>query len=148
MAFRVFIAWTIMFSLLMKWILQPNLPQFHSYTELSFKRFYPRAVKGTYNFFFETHKKAQNRTSLSSEVKIKFDFVMSVWDKQQTSVFNKKSWRLRFGCIISFSYIGPVDNIINSLHVIRTQVLILKVVCMFPHINSKKGNKTCEENIS
>lgn len=68
---------------------------------------------------------------------------MSVWDKQQTSVFNKKGWRLWFSCIISFSHIGPVDNIINSLHVIRTQVLILKVVCMFPHINSKKGNKTC-----
>ena len=91
--FRVFIAWTIMLNLIMKWILCPHLPQFHSYTELSFKRFYPRAVKGTYNFFFETHKKAQNRTSLSSEVKIKIWFCHE--RMRQTANFSVQQEKLK-----------------------------------------------------
>ena len=36
----------------------------------------------------------------------------------------------------------PVGNVPNGFNVIRANILILKIICMFPDINSKQWNQT------
>lgn len=39
-------------------------------------------------------------------------------------------------------HVLPVDNIPDGLDVVRADILVLKVVGVFPYINTQKWNKT------
>mmetsp|Transcript_9443 Transcript_9443/g.16469 ORF Transcript_9443/g.16469 Transcript_9443/m.16469 type:complete len:254 (+) Transcript_9443:600-1361(+) len=46
---------------------------------------------------------------------------------------------LLFGCHEAFLDDIPVDNVPNGLDVIRTDIFVVEVVCMFPYINAQQG---------
>lgn len=52
---------------------------------------------------------------------------------------------LLFASGVSLSYILPVDYIPNSFQVIRSDVFILKVIRMLPHVDPQQRNQTCWE---
>lgn len=49
---------------------------------------------------------------------------------------------LLFGSLETLAHILPVDDIPDSLNIIRPHIFILKVVGMLPYINTKEGDET------
>lgn len=51
-------------------------------------------------------------------------------------------WDLLFGSLETLADVLPVDNVPYGLDVVRSHVLVLKVVGMLPNVDTKKRDET------
>lgn len=61
--------------------------------------------------------------------------------KEKTIVFKDDVVSL-FGSLKTLMNIFPVDYVPYSFNVVRSDVFVLKIVCMFPDINAEQWDKT------
>lgn len=52
---------------------------------------------------------------------------------------------LLLGSFKALINILPVYNVPYGFNVVRSDVFVLKIVCMFPHINAKQWDETLKE---
>lgn len=51
-------------------------------------------------------------------------------------------WVLLFGSLETLAHVLPVDNVPDSLNIVRSHIFVLKVVGVLPYINTKKRDET------
>lgn len=56
--------------------------------------------------------------------------------------FVDSTWALLFGSLETLADVLPVDNVPDGLDVVRSHVLVLKVVGMLPNVDTKKRDET------
>lgn len=85
---------------------------------------------------------AQSKT-LGYYLQLQFDQVqVKMLDFWGDFFFFFVDWDLLFGSLETLADVLPVDNVPYGLDVIRSHVLVLKVVGMLPNVDTKKRDET------
>lgn len=69
--------------------------------------------------------------------------------RKMTTIWPRSRWKgifedyvLLFGCLETLAHILPVDDIPDSLNIVRPHIFVLKVVGMLPYIDTEEGDET------